>query len=195
MPKCPNCGQTTARTEDWACQWCGYPLLSNSYPKISKTYRQLKEEGLPKKEPLMREEIEASLLPGHGALPQMHALEPEPKPKPEPEPEPEPEIEVTVAELLSAYATEGVAADARFVGKIVKVTGLVDRIEVKDALEIYYITLTGAEANLLQNIKCVFDRKHGPDLNQLMTGQTVTVQGKYDGSIMDIRMSDCVLVQ
>ncbi|MFC1929116.1 zinc ribbon domain-containing protein, partial [Chloroflexota bacterium] len=34
MQKCPNCGQPAARTEDWACQWCGYPLLSKSYKKI-----------------------------------------------------------------------------------------------------------------------------------------------------------------
>jgi len=44
MPKCPNCRQETARTEDWACQLCGYPLLSESYRKIPKTYRQLQEE-------------------------------------------------------------------------------------------------------------------------------------------------------
>ena len=42
MPKCPNCGQPAERTEDWACRWCGYPLLSPSYRKIPKTYEQLK---------------------------------------------------------------------------------------------------------------------------------------------------------
>lgn len=46
MPNCPNCSQPTARTEDWACQWCGYPLISGGYKKIPKTYRQLKEERL-----------------------------------------------------------------------------------------------------------------------------------------------------
>lgn len=51
MPKCPNCGQETARTEDWACQWCGYSLLSQSYEKIPKTYEQLQEEKLRKKKP------------------------------------------------------------------------------------------------------------------------------------------------
>lgn len=43
MPKCPNCGQETTRTEDWACQWCGYPLLSLSYKKTPKTHKQLKD--------------------------------------------------------------------------------------------------------------------------------------------------------
>ena len=44
MSKCPNCGQETLRTADWACQWCGNPLLSNAFKKIDKTYRQLQEE-------------------------------------------------------------------------------------------------------------------------------------------------------
>jgi DNA-directed RNA polymerase subunit RPC12/RpoP len=47
MRKCPNCGQAAERTEDWACRWCGYPLLSKSYKKISGTYRQLKGEKPP----------------------------------------------------------------------------------------------------------------------------------------------------
>jgi len=129
-------------------------------------------------------------------------LEPEPEPAPEPEPEPEskPEptpaaIEVTVEELLSAYEVDGVAADAKFTNKILKVTGTVDRIEIKDTLDIHYVTLTGAEKNLLlQHVRCMFDRQHAPELSQLQPGQTVTVQGKYDGSIINIRIIDCFLV-
>ncbi len=244
MPKCPNCGQTTARTGDWACQWCGYPLLSNSYKQIPKTYKQLKEEKLPKQRAPVRDEPEpepvaelepepepvAELEPESEPVAELEPepepvaelepepepvaeLEPEPEPvaelEPEPEPvaelEPEPEpvaepepvpaaLELTVEELLSAYEVEGVAADAKFANKILKVTGITDRIEVKDILDIHYINLTGAKTNLLQHVRCVFDKKYGPELNKLTTGQTVTVQGKYDGSIIDIRMKDCVIV-
>jgi len=93
MPKCPNCGQTTARTEDWACQWCGYPLLSESYEKIPKTYRQLKEEKLYKQEPPVIEETAPSPPPNHGTLPPTYTLESEREPMPEPEPELKPELE------------------------------------------------------------------------------------------------------
>ena len=44
MPRCPNCGQQTERTSDWACKLCGYPLTSSSFRTIEKTYRQVKEE-------------------------------------------------------------------------------------------------------------------------------------------------------
>ncbi len=188
MQKCPNCGQTTARTEDWACQWCGYPILSESYKKISKTYRQLKEEKMHKQEPLVTQEP---------------ILEPEPEPMPEPEPEPRPKsepeptstaIEVTVDELLSAYAMDEAAADERFGNKLLKVTGIIKRVEVKDYFDFYHIDLTTAENNRFEQVRCFFDKKHGPELNQLITGQKVTVQGRYDGSIINLRLLDCVLV-
>jgi len=228
MRNCPNCGLPTKRTEDWACQWCGYPILSESYQKISKTYRQLKEEKMHKQEPLVTQELVLEPEPEHVAelVPEITSeskpepiaepepeltpepeskpiLEPEPEPMPEPEPEPRPKsepepsstaIEVTVDELLSAYATDEAAADERFGNKILKVTGIVNRIEVKDYLDFDYITLTNAENSLFQHVRCFFDKKHGPELSQLTTGQKVTVQGTYDGSMINIRLRDCVLV-
>ena len=242
MPKCPNCGQETARTEDWACQWCGYPLLSRAYKQIPKTYKQLQEESLPQQgapvrdepepvvefepdpepEPVTEPEAVAELAPESEPVVELEPalvaesepmLEPATKPKsaaksksvakrkpaaelePVVEPEPEPAaIELTVDELLSAYEVEGAAADAKFANKILKVTGIANRIEIKDTLDIYYINLTGAGTNVLQSVRCVFDKRYGPELNQLTRGQTVTVQGKYDGSIIDISLRDCVLV-
>ena len=213
MRKCPNCGQTAERTEDWACQWCGYPLLLKSYKKIPKTYRQLKEETV------------ASPPPSHGTLPPTHAPEPEPepelKPEPEPEPVPEPEPEpvvepqpepapqpepvpqpkpasaaggITVEELYSAYSVDEVAADAKFTDKILTVTGVVDRITVNDVHDIYYIILASAEKKEQWNVRCTFDKKHVPQLNRLTTGQAVTAQGEYNGYKVNILMKECVLV-
>jgi DNA-directed RNA polymerase subunit RPC12/RpoP len=263
MRKCPNCGQTAERTEDWACQWCGYPLLSKFYKKIPKTYRQLKEEELdkqkvpkpepepvaepepepvaePEPEPVAEPEPEPVAEPQPEPEPEPVAepepepvAEPQPEPQPEPEPEPvaepepepvaepepepvaepepepvaEPEPEpvpqpkpesaaggITVEELYSVYSTDEVAADAKFTDKILKVTGVVDRITVNDVHDIYYIILASAEKKEQWNVRCTFDKKHGPRLNRLTTGQTVTVQGKYDGCKVNILMKDCVLV-
>ena len=234
MQRCPNCGQTGARTEDWACQWCGYPLTSASYKTIPKTYKQLKEEILHKEKPPLREEAEPELMlkletelelqPEPEPEPTLKA-EPEPQPEPEPEPEPEltlkakselkPEAEVepqpepepepepelklkadikiTVEELLSAYTSDGAAADARFAKKVLKVRGIVSRIEVNDILDVHYIILASADKREFQTIRCLFDKKHGAELSQLTKGRPVTVQGKYDGSLIDIRMRGCAL--
>ena len=200
MRKCPNCGQAAERTEDWACQWCGYPLLSKSYKQIPKTYRQLKEEKLP--EPA----AESVPEPESVSEPRPES-QPEPAPEPEPEPESEPESEpvpqprpapaaegIAVEELYSAYRADKMAADAKLTDKTLTVTGVVDRITVNDVHNIYYIILASAEKKEQWNVRCTFDRKHGAQLNRLTAGQTVTAQGKYNGYKVNILMKDCVLV-
>ena len=198
MLKCPNCGQTTARTEDWACQWCGYPLLSESYEKIPKTYRQLKGEKLYEQEPLTEPEPESMPEPQRQPIPEPEA---ELKPKPQPESilalEPEPTsttVEVTVEELYLAYKADKAAADAKLMNKILKVTGVVDKIVVNNIHEIYYIILASAAKKEEWNVRCTFDKEYGAGLNALAAGQTVTVQGTYYGYKLNVLMRDCVLI-
>jgi hypothetical protein len=256
MAKCPNCGREAARTIDWVCQWCGYPLPEGSFKKIDKSFRELKEESLspqqasdevetrqaPEPKPTQETRPKPVFQPGPepakktepAPIPQQvkkpepplvpaqppvekpaadankpieikkpeEAIQPEPVANPEPPPpevkhEPPPaDIEITVADLLSAYETDGVAADARFGNKMLKITGIVDKINVKEALNIYSITLNSPKKSiLLQGVRCVFDRNYGHALNRLSVGQTVTVQGKYTGSMIDISLRDCFLVQ
>jgi len=94
MPSCPNCGRKTLRTKDWACQWCGYPLVSRAYKQIDKTFKELQEErslslrSAPAEEPESTPEYVAEPPPEPQPEP---ALQPEPAPEPEPSPEPQPE--------------------------------------------------------------------------------------------------------
>ena len=229
MPKCPNCGQSTARTKDWACPWCGYPLISKSYKEIPKSYQELRVERQRKWEQTAREETEASLLPPiHVPEPEAEVtselevepmlepeaevtLEAEAKPMPETEaevileaeakPTPEPEAEpistavgVTTEELYSAYKANAVEADAKYKEKILTVTGTVHKIVTKDTFDIYYVMLTSAEKHEKWNVRCTFDKTHELELERLTAGQTVTVQGKYDGYRTNILMRDCALV-
>ena len=270
MPKCPNCGLETLRTKDWACQWCGYPLLSRSHKMIPKTYEELKQEKLygakpiresepepvlesqeeltPESEraiePILESEPESVLESQEEPTPESEravepVLESEPEPVPESQEELTPEselavepvlesepesvlesqeeptleseraiepvlesepdtelvaMELTVEELLSAYAADVDTADMKFAKKLLRVTGVVAMIDVKDTLDTHYIRLTTAERNLLWNVRCIFDKKHASTLQQLAIGQTVTVQGIYNGSIIEIRMMDCVIV-
>ncbi len=227
MGKCPNCGRATARTEDWACQWCGYPLLSGFYKKIPKTFRQLKEEEPhePESEPVQEPEpvleFKADPVPEPKQVPepepepipepkaeQVQESEPEPTPEPEQVPEskaeqvqePEPEQvpipaakETTVEQLISAYEVDEAATDAEFVDKILKLTGVVTKIEASDTLDVHYIVLTSTDKKGPQSVRCLFDKKYGAQLTKLIKEQTVTVQGKYNGSIIAMRMRDCVL--
>ena len=242
MSRCHNCGRETLRTEDWACQWCGYPLVSGSFGKIEKTYRQLKEERLRKpeegpapepepgldrviekievseseEEPKKEEEsiqelepeseIEQEIKPEEGVLDEAEAkagtepvsaleIEQETEPVPEPEPELKPaEMELTVSELFTAYENDDIAAGERFANKILRITGVVSLIDVKNISDTHYIRLTGSEGDLMQSVQCMFDKKYASLLCQLEKGQVVTVQGRYNGSIIAMRMVDCFLI-
>jgi hypothetical protein len=238
MAKCPNCGQEAARTIDWVCEWCGYPLPDGSFKKTEKTFRELKEERqfgepageeiqaieeaesepprqvkpLPRPQPVREvkpppkvqpvAEIKPSSAPAPAPIakpaPQVEPpIEAKPAPPPEVKSETAPAaIEITVSDLLSAYETGGKAADARFANQTLRITGVIDKINVKAALDIYSMTLKGAGKSMLpQGVRCVFDKKDASVLNQLSTGQTVTVQGKYTGSMIDISLRDCLLVR
>jgi len=161
----------------------------------------------------VREEIEATPLPGHGILPPTHTPEPESELLSEPESvsapkselvaEPEPEltptaIEVTVEELCSAYETDKVATDTKFTGRIIKITGIVGRIidgfVLTDIPNTNVVVLDGADEEKGWFVLCEFDKKHGPELNQLTIGQMITVQGKCDSYKVDLHIRDCVLV-
>jgi hypothetical protein len=126
MANCPNCGLSTMRTKDWACQWCGYPLVSGIYGKTSKTFTELKQERegntvstalLVETEPIIKPEPETGQLVEPEAEPEPEPetgqlVEPEAEPEPEPEtgqlvePEAEPEPEPATAEESEPSADE-----------------------------------------------------------------------------------------
>ncbi len=262
MKKCPNCGQPTAVTKDWACRWCGYPLLvAKSNEKIPKTYRELKEEErrevklpapeaepvpefklepmpepqptsepepepMPEVEPVPESKLEPApepepeptpeaepvpesklepapepqptpkakrkRMPKPKAVPESE-LEPTPEPQPTPEPEPEPtKGELTVDELYSTLGADRVAAEAKYNNRILKVTGRVNRTVINDNLNISYVILTSAK-NAEWQVSCTFDKKYDRELSRLTAGETVTVEGKYNGYGATILIIDCVL--
>ena len=164
MPNCPNCGQPTKRTEDWACYLCAYPLLSKSYRKIPKTYKQLKEE--------RAHERLASLT----------------------EDTPLTKTELTVEELFSIFKSDRVEADARFKNKIISVTGAVAKTVIDHDDGIYYISLTNVNKNEEYYVNCIFDKKNISQLTALTDGQKVIIGGEYASYEMSILIKDCLLV-
>jgi hypothetical protein len=86
MAACPNCGRQTLRTKDWACQWCGYPLISRAFKKIDKTFKELQEE-----RSLGSAAGEADAEAGYGGTGYEEETAPEPEFEPEPERKPQKE--------------------------------------------------------------------------------------------------------
>ncbi len=263
MRTCPNCGRLTKRTKDWACQWCGYPLMSKSYKALETTYSEVKGEKpregeppeselelepepelepirepepvaeikpkpVPKPEPVAevkprpapRPELVAEIKPKPAPRPEPVAeVEPEPAPEPEPlaeaepEPAPEPEVEpapepqpavvvkpranefeLDVDELYSLLKADKAAMEAKYKDRTLKVSGLVYRTILNENLTIAYVILVGPKRNEELQVTCTFDKKYEGQIRRLTQGETVTVEGKYDGYTATVLMRDCVFI-
>ena len=274
MPKCPNCGLETQRTEDWACQWCGYPLLSSGYKKIDKTWKEIKEEREEAQQPEYKEPAQTpppaedlsrmtpETRPGPDKrpappsrvirepppVPEMEEIveqppvvkprivpkpapksEPAPQPQPKakaeppvarpepapeisavvepvvrqeaeivPAPEPEPVVEtaleLTVDELLSAYMVNDVAAHERFNNRVLRVTGIVNKVTVNDIRAVYSVFLTGKEISGFRDVECRFTKQYATHISKLKAGQSVTIQGRYFGYVINIILRSSVMV-
>ncbi len=227
MARCPNCGRETKRTDDWACQWCGYPLLSGGYKKIDKSFREVKGEPVVRPEPEQEEIEETPPAPRKVA----RAPEPEPEPGPEPEPAAEPPpppapvppppppppvvepltpprpnpimsvevcpdvVDVTTEEVTLAFQADRPAANSKLANRVVRVIGIIDKVFVKEHLDIQYIILTTPAKLDIFNVRCTFDKKLAYQLRRLTPGEKVTAQGKYNGAEKNVILKDCVLVK
>ena len=271
MPACPNCGRSTMRTRDWACQWCGYPLLSRSYKKIDKTFKEIQEEryGASRSsapEPELDTEPPQETRPAYERPPKPPFFEPPPQPEPTPPPRPEskpppvpppapapelrPEAELpaapepppelrapepapllaarpvpeplpppvpeplppppqpvappdlnsindgsllTVDQLDALYKADRLAAHARLSGKTISVRGFVEKVFIRDHIDVRYIMLTGVNKKVVWPVRCTFNQENATAMGRLAEGQEVTVRGKYDSYGRNIIIKDCVL--
>ena len=275
MAACPNCGRQTLRTKDWACQWCGYPLISRAFKKIDKTFKELQEErslalksveaepepelepepepapeprprpvyrpaprpepeprtspqperpvsaprpepeqkprpepapemkSLP--EPITSPEQKPMVVPPNPPIILPASVAPEPKPeiKIEPEPLPEPPIkleaisdgmEISADQFDALYRADKSGANAKFSGKTLVVKGRVEKVFVREHLEIRYIVLTGTGKRMMWSLRCTFNKEDSSKVSRLNEGDAVTVVGKYDGYSKNIMFKDCRLV-
>lgn len=99
-------------------------------------------------------------------------------------------IEVSPVDLHTAYQENEIAADAKYDGKLVKITGTVNNIG-KDILDDVYLTIDTGE--YLQEIQCYFSDSEQIDaVATLKTGDTVTLIGRCSGlSITNVIIKDC----
>jgi hypothetical protein len=247
MPACPNCGRQTLRTKDWACQWCGYPLISRAFKKIDKTFKELQEERnptlksaeaepeleikpapkpifrpAPKPEPEPERKFSPPARPAARPEPEpepeperrlIAAPQPEPEPVPapeprqeinlEPEPPPEPPIklesisdgmEITADQIDALFRANKSGAHTEFAGKTLVVRGIVEKVFIREHLEIRYIMLTGTGRRMLWSSRCTFNKEEASKLSGVNEGEAVAVRGKYYGYSKNIMFKDCVLV-
>lgn len=102
-------------------------------------------------------------------------------------------IVVGVEELCDSYKQNEIAADKKYKGKFVKVTGNVSEIK-KDILDKLYVTLMRKNDFEFSHPQFYFHKKYEDELSNLKKGQRVTIIGRVDGLFMNVLIKEARLV-
>jgi len=107
---------------------------------------------------------------------------------------PEEVIQISAVQLSEKYNANTVAADAKYKGKTLAISGVIDNIG-KDILDTPYIVLKGRELSLF-GVQCMFSRADESKLASLSKEQNITLQGKVSGEIIgNIVVRGCQIVK
>jgi ribosomal protein L37E len=165
----------------------------------------LEQEMKSLREPVNNPEQKPMLVPPSAPiiLPASAAPEPKLEIQIEPETAPEPPVklesisdgmEISADQLDTLFRTDKSGAHAKFSGKTLMVRGMVEKVFVREHLEIRYIVLTGLAKKMTWSLRCTFNKEDSSKLGRLNEGDAVMVRGKYDGFSKNIMLKDCVLV-
>lgn len=101
-------------------------------------------------------------------------------------------IEVDYETLYQEYQDNPIAADAKYKGKKLQLTGEVNNID----REIAGNTYIEFEIGFLQDVRLTFKKSEESKVAQLSKGQTVTVRGICKGTLLSttVSLTDCELV-
>ena len=101
-----------------------------------------------------------------------------------------PKYNVTASAIVSEYDSDETAANAKYLGKVVEVKGVISE-KLKDEKGKIIITLQGED---LSGVGCVFDPKSQSEIAGLHEGQEITVKGRVTGRLMDVELTDCIII-
>jgi hypothetical protein len=103
-------------------------------------------------------------------------------------------VTVAAGDLIKEFQDNPGAADKKYKGKYLEITGVVERTG-RDRSHIWFIILNGGDEGAKVKIECFLDDylMGVPDdgrVRQLNTGQTVTVRGEYEGQVSNVQLHE-----
>lgn len=99
-----------------------------------------------------------------------------------------PSYTLTANQLASEYKANEVAADAKYKGHIVVVSGTIQNIG-KDIMDQAYVELGGQ--GFLDGVQCMFTKGEESSVARLSKGSQVTVKGEVSGKIGNVLLNKC----
>jgi hypothetical protein len=106
-------------------------------------------------------------------------------------------VAVAAADLLQEFQDDPAAADKKYKGKCLEVSGVVERTGKSGDIIPFAILHAGDEQAQIK-IECFFDFEFANPKEEasqrLKKGQAVTVRGDYGGRVSHLQLRSCVLV-
>lgn len=101
------------------------------------------------------------------------------------------DITITAAELMNAYNNDEAAANAKYLEKVIAVTGKVVEATTNDG-----VTMVSLETDDdFGAISCEFDRFSEHKRTTFSPGEQITLKGLCSGKTIDVVLVQCVLVE
>jgi hypothetical protein len=100
-------------------------------------------------------------------------------------------IKVSAESLYQSYKENTVNADNIYKGKLVTISGTIGTIG-KDIMDDPYVTLKADQ--YFSNVQCFVD-KNDTEISSLKPDQSITMEGRVDGYLMNVIVKKCKIVK
>ena len=96
--------------------------------------------------------------------------------------------------MNATFRQDKAGTNAKLKDSVLQVTGVVDKIVLREHLGIQYFLLSSGSNQDRFNVRCTFNSQQGAALRRLTEGESVTVKGSYGGYERNIMLKDCAMV-
>jgi hypothetical protein len=107
--------------------------------------------------------------------------------------EEEPDFSYTADELYNDYSSNEEEANAKYLDKVIQVSGEVDMVEINQGGDIN-ITLSAEEA-MMGGVSATVDSRFKAQAEEISIGDEITLKCRCTGMLMDVVLVDCSIIE
>ena len=97
----------------------------------------------------------------------------------------DPTFEISAVQIAAEYASSESAADEKYKGEVILVTGVIS--------EVYRGFLYTPYVELKAGVRCNFSDNEDPVMEALSVGQTVSMKGRVDRLLFGVELRGCTV--
>jgi hypothetical protein len=100
-----------------------------------------------------------------------------------------PDFVITATTLQKEFEDNETAASARYINKIIEVSGIIASTSLSDSAHLNISLKTGSD---ISSVNCVFPAIG--DLSKFKPGDEITLRGECSGFLMDVLLKNCAII-